>query len=107
MRATELLTKTPTSVLTPVGLISGYAVARTSRNRSLGGAVSAAALAVAWETWRRNTGVGTACVLAAAYVAALGGSHPLAKKIGAWPSVLAVATATGVAAHFFGDKHGA
>ena len=31
--------------------------------------------------------------LSAVYVAAMGGSHPLAKRIGAWP---AVATVTGV-----------
>ncbi len=28
------------------------------------------------------------------YVAAMGGSHPLAKKIGTWPSVLAVTATT-------------
>jgi hypothetical protein len=32
------------------------------------------------------------------YVAAMGGSHPLAKRIGAWPSVVAVTAATVAAA---------
>lgn len=104
MQARELMTKTPTSVLTAVGLIAGYAVASTSGNRRLGGAVAAAGLGLSWEAWRRRAGMGTACALATTYVAALGGSHPLAKKIGAWPSVLTVATAMGVAAHCFGDR---
>jgi hypothetical protein len=35
------------------------------------------------------------------YVAAFGGSHPLAKKIGAWPSVgVATVVAAGAAAAF-------
>jgi hypothetical protein len=32
------------------------------------------------------------------YVAAMGGSHPLAKRVGAWPSVLAVTAVTVAAA---------
>jgi hypothetical protein len=104
VQAKELMTKTPTSVLASTGLIAGYTVASTSGHRLLGGAVAAAALGMAWESWRRHAGAGTACALAATYVAALGGSHPLAKKIGAWPSVLTVAAATAVAAHCFGDR---
>lgn len=96
--------KIPTSMLTAAGLVGGYAVATTSKNRRLGGAVAAAALVTAWEGWRRNAGPGTACALAATYLAALGGSHPLARRIGAWPSVLTVATATAAAAHYFGDR---
>lgn len=106
VQANELITKTPTSVLTSAGLIGGYAVASTSGNRRLGGAVAATALVMAWEGWRRRAGAGTACALATTYIAALGGSHPLAKKIGAWPSVLTVAAATGIAAHWFGDRRG-
>ncbi len=32
--------------------------------------------------------------LGAVYVAPMGGSHPLAKRVGAWPSVVAVAVVT-------------
>jgi hypothetical protein len=32
------------------------------------------------------------------YVAATGGSHPLAKRVGAWPSVVAAAVVTVAAA---------
>ncbi len=56
------------------GLVGGYAVARYTGVRPLGGAV----LAVAG---------------AAACLSAFGASHPLAKKIGAWPSVAAVTVA--------------
>lgn len=52
-------------------------------------------LAVAGATaavrWRQQAGTGTAAALTGLYVAAFGGSHPLAKKIGAWPAVFAVA----------------
>ncbi len=40
-------------------------------------------------------GVPAAAGLTTLYLAAFGGSHPLAKKIGAWPAVL---TVTGVVA---------
>lgn len=40
-------------------------------------------------------GDGGAAALAGLYVGAFGGSHPLAKRIGAWPAVFAV---TGVVA---------
>jgi hypothetical protein len=36
--------------------------------------------------------------LGAVHVAAMGGSHPLAKRVGAWPSVVAVAVVTVAAA---------
>ena len=35
--------------------------------------------------------------MGAVYAAAMGGSHPLAKKIGAWPAVLGVTAATALA----------
>jgi len=46
----------------------------------------------AWP-WRRQ---GTA--LSAVCVAAMGGSHPLAKRVGAWPAVAAVTGVTVAAA---------
>ena len=79
------------------GLIGGYSVARTTGSRPLGGAVLAAAGAAAFRGWKRNTGLGTAVLLTAVYTAAFGGSHPLAAKIGAWPSVYAVTGATALA----------
>ncbi|WP_035852572.1 hypothetical protein [Kitasatospora azatica] len=85
----------PTSAIAAAGLIGGYGTARWTGKRELGGAVLAAAGAGAAYRWRRQAGGTTAAALTGLYVAAFGGSHPLAKKIGAWPSVLAV---TGVVA---------
>ena len=51
--------------------------------------------------WARTGGVKLMLPLGLTYVAAFGGSHPLAKKIGPWPSVAAVtAIAAGTAAAF-------
>ncbi|MFF7637378.1 hypothetical protein ACFZB9_30145 [Kitasatospora sp. NPDC008050] len=89
------MAKTATTLIAATGLIGGYGAARWSGKRELGGAVLAVAGAGAAYRWRRTAGTGTAAALTGLYVAAFGGSHPLAKKIGAWPSVLAV---TGVVA---------
>lgn len=93
----------PTPVITSAGLIGGFVVARGTK-RAIGGAVLAAAGVGAFETWRRQTGPGTACGLTAGYLVAFGLSHPLAKKMGAWPSVLTVTAATGAAAYALGDR---
>ncbi|TQF04063.1 hypothetical protein E6W39_19805 [Kitasatospora acidiphila] len=85
----------PTAAIAAAGLIGGYGTARFTGKRPLGGAVLAAAGAGAAYQWRRDAGTGAAAGLTGLYLAAFGGSHPLAKKIGAWPSVLAV---TGVVA---------
>lgn len=90
-------------VLTSTGLAGGYAVARQT-TRAAGGAVLAAAGAAAFETWRRTAGPGTAGALTGAYAAACGLSHPLAKKIGPWPSVATVTAATAAAAYALGDR---
>ncbi|MFE3549600.1 hypothetical protein ACFXN2_13040 [Streptomyces kronopolitis] len=81
----------PTGVIAATGLVGGYAIARWTKKRPLGGLALAAAGAVAAKGWREKAGNATAAVLSAAYVVAFAGSHPLAKKIGAWPSVGAVA----------------
>lgn len=75
------------------GLIGGYATARYSGIRPLGGAVLAAAGAGAGRSWLRR-GPAVTGALSATYLGAFGISHPLAKKLGAWPSVLVVTGAT-------------
>ncbi|MFE2726026.1 hypothetical protein [Kitasatospora sp. NPDC059327] len=85
----------PAALTAASGLVGGYGVARWTGRRELGGAVLAVAGAGAAAQWHRRSGAATAAALTGLYVAAFGGSHPLAKKIGAWPSVLAV---TGVVA---------
>ena len=91
----------PTAVAT-AGLLGGYQTARATKNRQLGGAVLAAAGAAAFVGWKKNAGTGTAIALTATYVAAFGGSHPLAKKMGSWPAVYTVTAATALASLLLG-----
>ncbi|KPN22427.1 hypothetical protein [Arthrobacter sp. Edens01] len=93
-----------TPLITSAGLIGGYKTARDTGNRQLGGAVLAAAGAAAFALWKRDAGTGTAVALTTTYVAAFGLSHPLAKKMGAWPSVYTVTAATALASLVFGRK---
>lgn len=90
------------TVLSTAGLLGGYQSARVTKNRQLGGAVLAAAGAAAFVGWKKNAGTGTAVALTATYVLAFGVSHPLAKKIGAWPAVYTAAGATALASLVFG-----
>lgn len=72
-------------------------MARWTKKRPLGGVALAAAGALAAKQWQQAAGTKAAIGLSAAYVAAFAGSHPLAKKVGAWPSVFGVAGAVAVA----------
>lgn len=86
------------SAVAAFGLTGGFLAGRQTGRREVGGALFAAAGAwCAWE-WYRTSGPAAAAGLAALYVGAMGGSHPLARRIGAWPSVIAVATVTAAAA---------
>ena len=93
------------SLLAAAGLVGGFAVARRDGNRRAGGAVFAVAGAGSFAGWRRSLGTRPALALLALYTAAMGGSHPVAKKVGAWPSVAAAtATVSGVSALAMGAK---
>ncbi|MDX3454491.1 hypothetical protein PV396_21510 [Streptomyces sp. ME02-8801-2C] len=98
-------TKVPTALVAAGGLVGGYAVARWSRNRQLGGAVLAVAGTVAAQQWQEQAGATAAGALTVAYVAAFAGSHPLAKKVGAWPAVFGVAGAVALASWAVADRH--
>jgi hypothetical protein len=86
------------SVVAVFGLAGGFLVAQQTGRRELGGALFAAAGAWCARDWYRTSGPAAAVGLSAVYVAAMGGSHPLAKRIGAWPSVVAVTAVTVAAA---------
>lgn len=92
-----------TAPVVAVGLIGGWLTARETGIRPLGGALLAAAGIWAGRTWLERTGPVTAAVLGATYVAGFGLSHPLAKKIGAWPAVLTVTAVSAGAAAFLSD----
>ncbi|MEU4270412.1 hypothetical protein [Streptomyces sp. NPDC026092] len=81
----------PSPAIAAAGLVGGYAVARWTKKRPLGGVVLAGAGALAVREWQQVGGAKVAAGLGAAYVAAFAGSHPLAKKVGAWPAVFGVA----------------
>jgi hypothetical protein len=89
----------PTSPVVAAGLIGGFAIARHSGRRELGGLFLAGCGAWSARQWAQAGGPRLALGLGLTYVGAFGVSHPLAKRIGAWPSVLAVtAVAAGAAA---------
>lgn len=98
------VTVLPTAPLVAASLVAGYAVARGTGVRALGGVVLVAGGVVAGQQWWRRGAVTTAA-LATTYVVAFGLSHPLAKKIGAWPSVLTVAAVAAAASWVAADRH--
>lgn len=94
----------PTAAITATSLIGGWQLATHTGNRPLGGAVLALGGAVAARQWIKRTGPATTAVLLATYVGAFGLSHPLARRIGAWPSVLAVSALTAAACYVAADR---
>lgn len=96
--------RVPTAALVTAGLVGGFSVARSSGRRELGGAVFGVLGAVAAASWFRAGGARRALPLAGLYVAAMGGSHPLAAKLGPWPSVGAVTAVTAGAAYAVHDR---
>ena len=70
----------------------------------IGGAFLGAAGLYAGRSWLANGGPLVTAGLSALYIGAFGASHPLAKKIGAWPSVLTVTALTSGAAHLLSDR---
>ncbi|MEV0222357.1 hypothetical protein [Streptomyces sp. NPDC050704] len=100
------MVKVPAAVVAASGLIGGYGVARWTKKRPLGGVVLAVAGAAAARQWRQRAGGKAAGALTAAYVVGFAGSHPLAKKVGAWPAVLGTAGAVALASWAVADRRG-
>lgn len=93
----------PTAPIIATGLIGGWLTARETGIRPLGGVVLAAAGIAAGRTWYAKGGAPLTAGLVTAYLAAFGLSHPLAKKMGAWPSVLTVTAGAAGAAALLSD----
>jgi hypothetical protein len=89
--------RVPASAVAALGLTGGFAAGHWTGRRDLAGLLFAAAGAWCARDWYRASGPAAAAGLSVLYTAAMGGSHSLAKRIGAWPSV-AAATAVTVAA---------
>jgi len=94
----------PTAAVTAGSLIGGWQLARRTGNRPLGGVVLAAGGVVAGREWARRTSPAVTAALATTYVGAFALSHPLAKRIGAWPSVLVVAAVIAAASYAAADR---
>jgi hypothetical protein len=94
----------PTAAVTAGSLIGGWQVARRTGIRPLGAVVLAAGGVVAGREWARRTSPAVTAALAATYVGAFGLSHPLAKRIGSWPAVLAVSALTAAASYAAADR---
>ncbi|WIM99242.1 hypothetical protein ACTOB_002889 [Actinoplanes oblitus] len=96
--------RVPTAVITAGSLIGGWQLARRTGVRPLGGAVLAAGGVLAGREWSKRTSPAVTGALTATYVAAFGLSHPLAKRIGSWPAVLAVSAITAAASYAAADR---
>ena len=93
-----------TAPVVALGLLGGFLTARETGIRPLGGVLLGACGLYAGRTWLAKRGPGVTAVLSALYIVGFGGSHPLAKRIGAWPSVLSVTAASTGASWLLVDR---
>lgn len=93
-----------TAPVVALGLLGGYLTARETGIRPLGGVVLAGAGLLAGRSWLAKQGPAVAGALGAVYLLGFGFSHPLAKKIGAWPAVGVVTAAAAGASYLAVDR---
>jgi hypothetical protein len=93
-----------TAPIAALGLVGGFVAARETGIRPLGGVVLGLAGVYAGRSWMAKAGGAATAGLAAVYLGGFGASHPLAKRIGAWPSVLTVAAASAAASWVVADR---
>lgn len=98
------MARVPTSAVAAGSLIGGYAVARFSHRRPLGAVPLLLGGAWCARQWVDLAGGPAAAALVAIYLGGFAGSHPLAKRIGAWPSVLSAAAASAGASWALADR---
>ena len=80
--------RTPTSPVVAGAVLGGYAIGRTTGDRRLAGAALLAGLAWSVPRWAAASAP-LATALTAGTVALVGASHPLSRRVGPWPAVLA------------------
>lgn len=85
-------------------MLGSYVIA--SRIGSRSGSLVAMIGPLGWcaATWRRDHGTPVATVLTGVYLGAFALSHPVARRVGAWPSVLGATAVTGAATHAVADR---
>src|SRR4051812_31093370 len=98
------MTPVPTSALAAGSLLGGYVTGRLTGVRPAGGGLLLWGAAGCGRRWQRTGGPARPAALLAPDGGAVGGPHPLAKRIGSWRSVAAVTVGVGVAAHVLGDR---
>ncbi len=103
-RPMRAATDVSTAPLAALGLLGGYVLAQQTGVRALGGVVLGGVGAYAARTWLAKAGAPATAGLLALYVGGMGLSHPLAKKVGAWPSVLGVAAVSAGASWAVADR---
>jgi hypothetical protein len=96
--------RVPTAAVAAGSLIGGYAVAAETGVRPLGGVVLIVGGVWCTRSWLRMRGPAVAGTLLLVSVAAFAGSHPLGKRIGAWPAVLTVSAVTAAAVWYLADR---
>ena len=87
----------PSAPIAAASLVAGYGLASTTGKRPLGGLVFATGTAWCAREWVRRRGAPAAAALVAVQLGAFVGSHRLARKLGAWPSVLSTSAASSAA----------
>ena len=94
----------PTAPVAAASMLGSYIIA--SRVGSQSGALVAMIGPLGWcaATWRRDRGTSAAAVLTGVYLGAFALSHPLARRVGAWSSVLGATAVTGAATHAVADR---
>ena len=97
VRSRSARTSAVPSAVAATGLLGGFAAGHFTGRRDLAGVVFGLAGAWSAREWQRSAGTSTALGLTAGYIAAMGVSHPLAKRTTPWTSV-ALVTAAFVAA---------
>ena len=105
----EIMTVSHRSLSTLQRTLAGATLALGPRQQLVraplrGGVVLAAGGAIAAREWAARVGTAKMFALLAVYLLGFGASHPLAKKIGAWPAVFTAAGASAVAAHVVSDS---
>jgi hypothetical protein len=98
------MARVPTAAVAAGSLIGGYVVARETGVRPLGGVVLLGGGVWCTRSWLQMRGPVVAGTLLLVSVAGFAGSHPLAKRVGAWPAVLSVSAVTAVAAWGLADR---
>ncbi|MBD3916243.1 hypothetical protein [Nocardioides hwasunensis] len=98
------LSRLPTAPLLAAGLVGGFAVAQQTGVRPLGAAAMLGANVVAARQWYAVGGTPLTLGLTAAYWTAMGAAHPLARRVGTWPSVLGVTASAAGAAWALADR---